>query len=103
MNLRSFLRPDCRGVGHVGACCVQCQHALEGGCDAAPAVSAGLGSTSAAFPGNLDTGDFLFAANGADVEAGIADPAQSCAAWVQDLAGMGFNRFPITAVAVQGA
>jgi hypothetical protein len=63
---------------------------LVTGCGAAassntPANPAGPATTASSLPSS----DCLLGANGADVEVGINNPAQSCAQWITDLAGSG--------------
>ena len=53
--------------------------------------------------GNLDSGDCLQGANGADVEVGIADPTVSCAKWIQNLAGAGLVWNPISQMIAPGS
>lgn len=53
-------------------------------------------------PDDPNSGDCLLGANGADVEVGIADPAPSCAQWIQNIAGTGLAWFPVSHVVLPG-
>lgn len=53
--------------------------------------------------GNPNSGDCLLGANGADVEAGIADPTVACSRWIQNLAGNGLVWYPISQMVVPGS
>jgi len=67
--------------------------------DAAPAAS----PTASASADSAGPGDCLFGASGADVQVGIANATQSCASWVQALAGSGLNWFPISTMTTLGS
>lgn len=77
------------------------------GCSAAPAIhtagNANTAGSQASTTAPSDSGDCLFGANSANVEVGIANPTQSCSAWVQDLAGSGLAWYPISSLAVPGS
>jgi hypothetical protein len=79
------------------------------GCGASTARGSGQGSpapspgAAAADGGNSDSGDCLLGANGADVEVGVANPAQPCSAWISGLAGLGLVWYPISQLAVPGS
>ena len=77
------------------------------GCSAAPAIHTAGNANTAEPQANTtapsDSGDCLFGANSANVEVGIANPTQSCSAWVQDLAGSGLAWYPISSLAVPGS
>jgi hypothetical protein len=61
------------------------------------------GGTPVGNASRVDTSsDRLFGANQTDVEVGIADPASSCAEWIQGLAGDGLVWYPLTHMVLPG-
>jgi chemotaxis protein histidine kinase CheA len=74
------------------------------GCGGSPAATAAEDSpTPGPYAGNPDSGDCLLGANGADVEAGIADPTVACSRWIQNLAGNGLVWYPISQMVAPGS
>lgn len=59
-------------------------------------------STPGPSAGKSTSGDCLLGANGVDVQVGIANPASSCAQWIQNLAGIGLVWYPVSQMVLPG-
>jgi hypothetical protein len=92
-------------VNRVRVClAVACAVALSGcGAEGSSQSSGGNAAQSASVASSVPSSDCLLGANGADVEAGIGNPTQSCAQWITDLAGNGLVWQPIGQMIPPGA
>jgi hypothetical protein len=92
----------CRAMAAVAAAVIL---ALTGCSDNHTASSAADPTAANASPysANVTSGDCLLGANGVDVQVGIANSTQSCAQWIQDLAGDGLVWYPIGVLVSPGS
>jgi hypothetical protein len=100
VNLKPF---TCTAIATVAAAVTLALTACTGSPAASGAASTGISPAPGPYARNPDSGDCLLGANGADVEAGIANPTVSCSRWIQNLAGIGLVWYPISQMAVPGS